>query len=140
MEPKPCGGLEGQSLRLNPIDPFGSIKDACRQMGAKTGIEVEPSHHPTVPGLVVLRALPKKPERPPESPAEEPEPRQVSGPDHAARLALIEKIDRLLAYEKRIAELLAQNRALEDIVARLAAENRDLRKPEPTTRREPEGP
>ena len=120
---KPCGGLEGTNVRLRPVDPMKKVIDACHRMGGKE-IDVEPAPHPTVPGLVVLRPVAKSL---PEDPADPPRP-QAAGPDHAARLALIERIDRLFSFENRIAELEAQNRALEDIVARLASEAKDLKK------------
>ena len=124
---KPCGGLEGSPVRVRPVDPMKNITDACHRMAGASQIDIEPAPHPTVPGLVVLRPVPKKPPEDPEAQVDPPRP-QTAGPDHAARLALIERIDRLLAFENRIAELEAQNRALEDIVARLAGENKDLRK------------
>jgi len=130
MEPVPrpraCGGLEGKNVHLKPVDPFKSMVEACERIG----IDVEPSFHPTVPGLVVLRPVPKNapPEasRAGEAPSK-PEP-AVAGPDHEARLALISRIDRLLGFEKRVAELESENHILQDLVARLASENRDLRK------------
>lgn len=124
---KPCGGLEGTTVRVRPVDPMKTVIDACHRMGAAREIDVEPAPHPTVPGLVVLRPVPKKPPEDPEAQVDPPRP-QAAGPDHAARLALIERIDRLLSFENRIAELEAQNHALEDIVARLAGENKDLKK------------
>jgi hypothetical protein len=126
---RPCGGLEGKTVYLKPVDPFKRMVEACKRIGdEKTGIDVEPSQHPTVPGLVVLKPVPRK--AAPETENESVTPAKsesAAGPDHEARLALIARIDRLLAFEKRIAELESENRLLSDLVGRLAGENRDLR-------------
>lgn len=126
MEPilkrAPCGGLDGKIVRITPESPFGGVKEICERAKQGATMSVVPSPHPTTPGLLVLRPVEERPIQP------EPRPQAAAAPDHQARLALIDRIDRLLAFEKQIAELEAENAVLQDLVARLASENRELRK------------